>query len=165
MKSVEIRGDGSSLLDGVISLCPHMGCAFKCCQFQQTGPIFLYPGEIEAAVDAGKSITHLVILSSNHHGGQLAECRAADTRSCDNGYKPLDCSSYPFFPAEQTEWVDTGTKALLMVKDEICPLKSSAIDSHRRYVAENWGVLLQRVPAVATWLKSIWHDDSWRKFW
>jgi hypothetical protein len=48
MERVDIAGERASQLDGAIPLCPHMGCAFKCCQFQQTGPIVLFPGEIEA---------------------------------------------------------------------------------------------------------------------
>lgn len=142
---------------GTIALCPHMGCAFKCCEFQQTGAIFLYPGELEQAA-AGKSVTHLEILNSNFHGGKLARCRASDRGSCDQGYKPLDCASYPFFPAAPL--ADASVQPAPVVKDDICPLQTSQISSHRRYVAEIWKALVKKNPAVGLWLKSIWEDDT-----
>jgi hypothetical protein len=144
---------------GAIPLCPHMGCAFKCCDFQQSGAILLYPGELEQAIAEGKSVAHLEILDGNYHQGKRARCRAADTRSCDHGYKPLDCASYPFFPVASPQSGNGAGHATLVVKDAICPIHSSQISYHRRYVAERWRALLKRIPAVESWLRSIYPDN------
>jgi hypothetical protein len=144
---------------GAISFCPHKGCAFKCCDFQQTGAILLYPGEIEAALAEGKSVAHLEILEPNYHGGMYAKCRALDTKSCDQGYKPLDCVSYPLFPVMLPE-CDAATPDLsLIVKDLICPIHSSEIAHHGRFVIEIWRRLMSRNAAVKSWLRSIYPDN------
>ena len=144
---------------GTIPLCPHKGCAFKCCDFQQTGHILLYPGEVEEALAQGRSIAHLEMIDSNHHGGARAKCRAKDTARCDNGYKPLDCASYPFFPmlsavsnqADRDPWV-------MVAKDAGCPIRGHEIPYHERYVRDVWRKLIERKPGVVTWLRSVWFD-------
>jgi hypothetical protein len=140
---------------GAISLCPHKGCAFKCCDFQRTGAILLYPGEIEAALAESKSVTHLEILDPNYHGGMRVKCRALDTGSCDQGYKPLDCASYPLFPVLLPE-CDAALDLSLIVKDSICPIHSSEISYHGRFVIETWRRLVSRNAAVKSWLRSIY---------
>jgi hypothetical protein len=141
---------------GAISFCPHKGCAFKCCDFQQTGAILLYPGEIEAAIAEGKSITHLEILDPDYHGGMRAKCRAQDTGSCDQGYKPLDCASYPLFPVLLPECDDAALDLSLTVKDSICPIHSSEISHHGRFVIETWRRLVSKSAAVKSWLTLIY---------
>ena len=72
----------------------------------------LYPGELGEAYLNGESTQHLKIIDANYHGGQKAICTAKDTASCDGGLKPLDCKSYPFFPApSQGDSIDRSLKA------------------------------------------------------
>src|SRR6266567_2977982 len=46
----ERKMDKQSQPGGTIPLCPHKGCAFKCCDFQQMVHILLYPGELAEAI-------------------------------------------------------------------------------------------------------------------
>jgi hypothetical protein len=86
MPRLEVRNP----TEGKIASCP------VCCDFQRGNFIVLYPGELDMAKAAGYSLDHLFI-DSDLFGGQRARCVAHDTSTCDNGYKPLDCASYPFF--------------------------------------------------------------------
>src|SRR4029077_14157476 len=85
--------------DGRLSSCATSGCGWRCCEFQQGNYIVLYPGELEEARAGGQSTAHLEITQADYHGGKKAVCKARDTAHCDGGFKPLDCVSYPFFPA------------------------------------------------------------------
>ena len=55
---------------GTISLCPHQGCAFKCCDFQQVGEILMFPGEMESAISAGLSVAHLDVVDPDRYAGK-----------------------------------------------------------------------------------------------
>jgi hypothetical protein len=161
MEAIARVGKGADVTEevGAISLCPHKGCAFKCCDFQQTAAILLYPGEIEAALAEGKLVTHLEILDPNYHGGMRARCRALDTRSCDQGYKPLDCASYPLFPVLLPKTDDATPASSLVVKDSVCPIHSSEILDHGRFVVDAWNRLMKTNAAVKSWLTSIYPDN------
>ncbi len=135
---------------GTISYCPHQGCNFHCCEFQQGNYIVMYPGELEAAEAAGKSIGHLTSLEP-YNGGFKCTCRAADTATCDNGYKPLDCKSYPFFPT-----VDVSTGAIAAtLKGAKCPLTPDMVTEHRTWVSRVWSQLAERTPSVRGWLAKV----------
>ncbi len=136
---------------GTIPLCPHKGCAFKCCDFKQMVHILLYPGELEAARAQGRSLAHLEILDDTYHGGMRVRCRAKNTATCDGGYKPLDCLSYPFFP-ELCETADG--KNLTLSKGGGCPIAAHEIPGHAQYVTGLWQTLLDKSPAVAKWVRS-----------
>jgi hypothetical protein len=140
---------------GSIPLCPHKGCAFKCCDFKQMVHILLYPGEIEDARAQGRSLAHLEILEQDYHGGVRVRCRAGNTATCDGGYKPLDCVSYPFFP-ELHDAPDGGDEKpiLKLSKGGACPIAGHEIPFHERYVKSVWKKLLEERPAVAAWLES-----------
>jgi len=116
--------------------------------------IVLYPGEIEDAQARGQSLAHLEILDSNHYGGARAKCRAADTATCDHGYKPLDCVSYPFFP-EILEAADGKAGRVTVAKGLGCPIQGREIPFHARFVRDLWRRLAQRRPAVAAWIRSL----------
>jgi hypothetical protein len=137
--------------DGKIDLCPKAGCGFRCCEFQQGNYIVLHPGELDAARSGHESLDHLEITDDGR-GGHRATCRAARTETCDDGYKPLDCRSYPYFPvlaedeARVTSWLLKGRK---------CPLVPHEIDVHGKWVIEQWNILVESSPAIATWLRRV----------
>src|SRR5882724_2219218 len=128
---------------GTIPLCPHQGCAFKCCDFQQMVHILLHPGEIEEAAAQGQSTAHLKIIDANYFGGTRVKCCAKDTKTCDNGYKPLDCISYPFFPELKEAPGSNGNKndgptVVTLAKGSGCPIQAREIPRHEGYVRQLW---------------------------
>jgi hypothetical protein len=142
------RKDG--LGDGHIGLCPKNSCGFRCCEFQQGNYIVLYPGEVEAARERNESLNHLDLIARDN-GGYRAICHATHTAVCDDGYKPLDCRSYPFFPT-----LDEGSQKVgLMLKGQKCPLQPAEISGHERYVRDSWNTLLRERPEVARWLSQV----------
>jgi Ser/Thr protein kinase RdoA (MazF antagonist) len=136
---------------GRISLCPHAGCAFRCCEFQQGNYIVLYPGELKAATASGQSIAHLEVFDDAYHGGQRARCIASDTASCDHGYKPLDCATYPFFPTVAN--LDDARAPLL--KGTKCPLPLHALRKHAMWAGNRWRRVVEGNPAVAEWIDAV----------
>jgi len=132
--------------EGLIGLCPHQGCGFTCCEFNQGNYIVLYPGELEAT-DAA-SLEHLEIIDDDYYGGARAICHAKDTGTCDCGYKPLDCATYPFFPAVGAK----GGAMTGLLKGSKCPLQVAQITDHGRWVRQVWQELMTDQPEVAEWL-------------
>lgn len=106
----------------------------------------LYPGEVDAARQTGRSLEHLR-LSPMPHGGFRATCNARDKSSCDDGYKPLDCASYPFFPT-----IDGDGRIAADLKGEKCPLQTVMLAAHRRWVIAAWTKLSSTVPGIAKWI-------------
>jgi hypothetical protein len=141
--------------NGIISGCSTSGCwetlgTTRCCQFQQGNYIVLYPGELEAAWAAGQSTAHLKIIDGDYHGGQKAVCNAKCTASCDGGFKPLDCASYPFFPAPPS-----GGEVGLLLKGQKCPLVAEHHQEHAAAVKAAWNLLIRDNPAVGPWLDKV----------
>lgn len=144
----QMRGDSDR--DGAITLCPHANCGFRCCEFQQGNYIVTYPGELEAASRRNESISHLEIIA-RYHGGYKTVCKARDTSSCDHGYKPLDCKSYPFFPA-----VAPGKDRIAVtLKGSKCPLIWNLIPWHQGWVKRAWQRLADQNPATIDWLRKV----------
>lgn len=142
--------DTTTMGDGSIPLCPHQGCGFKCCTFQQGNFIVLHPGELDAAKASGAGTDHLELLE-NYHGGHKVVCRAADTAICDGGYKPLDCASYPFFPTvNETTGAVEGT-----LKGAKCPLTTAIANFHRLWVEDQWRRLADTNAEVKPWLAKV----------
>ena len=137
--------------DGKIDLCPKSGCGFRCCEFQQGNYIVLHPGELAAAEARGESTAHLEVTRTER-GGHRAICRAGRTEVCDDGYKPLDCQSYPYFPL-LAEGEETVSRWLL--KGRKCPLLPHEIDTHGKWVIEQWSSLLEASPDIARWLRGV----------
>ena len=136
--------------EGQISSCASAGCGSRCCEFQQGNYIVLYPGEIEDAQAAGQSTAHLKITDADYHGGKKAVCEAKCTASCDGGDKPLDCVSYPFFPAPP------GAGEIdLMIKGLKCPLQAEHLQSHADLVREIWNEAAAFNPAITAWLNKV----------
>jgi hypothetical protein len=135
---------------GQIMSCATAGCGWRCCEFQQGNYIVLYPGELEEAQAAGQSTAHLAITDADYHGGKKAICKARDTASCDGGFKPLDCVSYPFFPAPP----GTGPVDLL-IKGRKCPLLPQHLQRHAARIRETWNALAARNPKILYWLNKV----------
>jgi hypothetical protein len=136
--------------DGRLASCATSGCGWRCCKFQQGNYIVLYPGELEAACAAGQSTAHLKITDENYHGGKKAVCNARDTAHCDGGLKPLDCVSYPFFPAPPgPDDVD------LLIKGKKCPLQVQHLQSHAALVRHAWNELAVEDLRIAEWLNKV----------
>lgn len=133
---------------GEIIDCASAACGHRCCDFSQGNFIALYPGELNRAVATGKSLAHLEVRPSSD-GGHRAICRACDTSSCDGGYKPLDCASYPFFPVARTD--GSITVSLFGKK---CPLLLTRLARHRAWVAREWSSLVKSSKNVLGWLKA-----------
>lgn len=152
---------------GTISACPHQNCGFRCCEFNQGNYIVLYPGEIAEAQSAGKSMAHLEIIDADYHGGAKAICHAANTATCDNGYKPLDCATYPFFPLIQAKGGDVGD----LIKGYKCPLTPDLLVKHEAWVRRRWNDLIALRPEVGEWLRQVelvgyqkWFGMSWEEW-
>lgn len=140
----------SSTDNGLIESCRHQGCGYLCCEFAAGNFIALYPGELEHARSCGYSVDHLE-CTPDGWGGHKAICRACDTASCDGGYKPLDCRSYPLFPTveEKTVSIQTG------LKGEKCPLLEIHLAEHGKWVVEEWTSLSRTIPTLRVWLKQM----------
>ena len=135
--------------NGEIQHCPHQGCSFACCDFAADNFIVLYPGEIEEARSSRKSVDHLA-CTTDARGGYRAICQAKDTATCDGGYKPLDCASYPFFPTvdDATGQLQTG------LKGEKCPLQERHLVDHRHWVLQSWQGLINTIPGLREWIRA-----------
>lgn len=129
-------------MNGTITLCPYQGCEFRCCRFDQGNYIVLHPGELQAAQARGASTTHLEVIDDNYHGGQKAVCTAREPMTCDDGYKPLDCKSYPLFPAPGGG----------LLKGSKCPLRAEHLTEHARDVVDLWA---GQGPVTGQWLAQV----------
>lgn len=134
--------------NGQIELCPHQGCGFACCSFASENYIVLYPGELEEAQESGQSVGHLEIVSDDL-GGHKAICRANETATCDGGYKPLDCKSYPFFPTID----EPSGQVQLGLKGQKCPLQEIHLAGHQKWVLGRWQSLIDSAPRMMDWIR------------
>lgn len=136
-------------MNGKIPKCPYQNCSFRCCDFQQGNFIATHPRELQDASAAGKSLAHLRVIDAVGEGHKVI-CTAKDTATCDNGYKPLDCRSYPFFPTIDPAENAHNLKAGL--KGKKCPLDVSQIQDHAAWVLDEWAAKILDNPSIATWL-------------
>ena len=136
--------------DGVIEACAGAECGRRCCDFARGNYIVLYPGELNEAVAAGVSLKHLDIRPSGE-GGHRAICIANDKSRCDEGYKPLDCASYPFFPTagRSASTVDAGRLSWH------CPLRSELLARHATWVAGRWRQLARTSDGIRRWIRRV----------
>jgi hypothetical protein len=136
--------------DATIVHCPHGGCQFRCCKFDQGNFIVLYPSEIDNALASGSSIKHLEIHVDTN-GGHKAICKARNTANCDGGYKPLDCASYPLFPVIKPGGEIADSVMLFGAK---CPLPLAWLSCHWQWVVGEW-TELARDAKIVHWLRSV----------
>lgn len=82
---------------GVLKACSDRQklCGYACCKFTAGNWIMLLPNEYQHALQQGLKHQHLNINAEKN----AATCH----RPCGNGdLKPIDCSWYPLFPANET---------------------------------------------------------------
>jgi hypothetical protein len=136
--------------DGKIITCEMRDCGHTCCGFQHGNYIVLYPGELEEAAAAGQSTTHLQIIDEDYNGGKKAVCMAKNPSVCDGGFKPLDCVSYPLFPARtENGRVDS------FIKGKKCPLHEENLQEHLETIRALWNELVNLKPEVAAWIDKV----------
>lgn len=133
---------------GCIPQCETASCGRTCCEFAAGNYIVLYPGELETARENGHSTAHLK-LEPAPNGGHRAVCTAGDKATCDSGYKPLDCASYPLFPT-----IDSTGNIQAGLKGDKCPLTTTELSKHRLWMIAQWARLLDSVPAIRRWIRS-----------
>ena len=107
---------------GLIKACKNAGCGFKCCSFGSDGHIVILPHEFDGHE---KEISHLQIIDNDYFGGKKAKCIAKDCKSCDNGYKPVMCRTYPL-------WVKSVNKGFVFRSGK-CPLSNEQLTNHKEF--------------------------------
>lgn len=107
---------------GLIKACKIAGCGWKCCSFGSDGHIVILPHELDGH---DLEISHLQIIDDDYFGGKKVKCVAKDCKSCDNGYKPVMCRTYPL-------WVKS-VKNRFVFRSGKCPLKNEQLDSHKDF--------------------------------
>lgn len=92
-----MNNTGSTVLsdNGVLVSCTKRQslCGYACCKFSAGNWIMLLPGEYELAVQQGLKRDHLS-FENDRHAVCYSPCKTGDL-------KPIDCSWYPLFPANQ----------------------------------------------------------------
>lgn len=145
---------------GKMNLCSQYAhiCRYKCCdQSQEKGEeiklnnaILLYPGEYETAE---RNKDHIKILKEFNRGN-LGYCDRLhfDQSKCSEelNFKPLDCKSYPFFPAIVGEQI-------VMLKDSACPIpiENGELKKHYEEILAVWKKLVEERPEVKEWINSL----------
>lgn len=137
--------------------CSHI-CGYGCCHqalpheedFGPESSILLYHGELEAATEETRR--HILVTADNFHNGKLGYCDRDnfDQSKCDvaKNFKPLDCQSYPFFPA-----IRDG-KLILLIDKKRCPLAINVLLRHYEWVLQKWKGVITKNPAVKEWITS-----------
>ena len=143
--------------NGLIAHCASSGCGFKCCSFGSDGHIVILPGELAGRND----IDHLRCIGYNFMGAEKVKCEAKECSTCDGGYKPIMCRSYPL-------WVKSVGNGKVM-RSQKCPLPSNVLADHREYVLEMFRDYERDVfPALDVFLSKVWVDkydvlEEWRQ--
>jgi Fe-S-cluster containining protein len=90
-------GESVLIEDNVLTACTKRQkiCGYACCKFTAGNWIMLLPGEYQQAVQQGLKSAHLSFDSGHTEAICHKPCQKGD-------FKPLDCSWYPLFPANQT---------------------------------------------------------------
>lgn len=110
---------------GLIRACENSGCGWKCCSFGSDGHIVILPHELDSHE---QEISHLQIIDDDYFGGKKVRCTAKDCQTCDNGYKPVMCCTYPL-------WVKQVRKGLVFRSNK-CPLKDEQLTKHKEFVLD-----------------------------
>ena len=136
---------------GLIKACKNAGCGFKCCSFGSDGHIVILPHEFDGHE---KEISHLQIIDDDYFGGMKVKCVAKDCKSCDNGYKPIMCRTYPL-------WVKSVKKQFVFRSGK-CPLKNEQLDAHKDFTLslfENYRNSLLPSVDIDSFLSKAWIDQ------
>lgn len=135
---------------GLIRACENSGCGWKCCSFGSDGHIVILPHELDGHE---KEISHLQIIDDDYFGGKKVKCISKDCKSCDNGYKPIMCRTYPL-------WVKSVKKGF-MFRSSKCPLKNEQLTKHKAFVLDvfdNYRKTLLPKTDIDTFLSKAWID-------
>jgi len=101
--------------------CLSTGCGWKCCTYGAEG-ILLLPKEYDR-IEEGKA-EHLEIVNDNYLGGKIVKCIAKNTANCDKGYKPIQCSAYPF-------WIRATDNDTDVENSLRCPMPKKTMSKHK----------------------------------
>jgi len=110
---------------GLIRACKKSGCGWKCCAFGSDGHIVILPNELDGHE---KEISHLQVIDNDYFGGKKVKCIATDCKSCNNGYKPIMCRTYPL-------WIKSVKKKFVF-RSRKCPLKNEQLFEHKDYALD-----------------------------
>lgn len=110
---------------GLIRACENSGYGWKCCSFGSDGHIVILPHELD---EHEREVSHLQVIDDNYFGGKKVKCIAKDCKSCDNGYKPIMCRTYPL-------WVKSVKKKFVF-RSRKCPLKNEQLTKHKDFVLD-----------------------------
>ena len=135
---------------GLIKACKSAACGWKCCSFGSDGHIVILPHEFDGHE---QEISHLQIIDDDYFGGKKVKCVAKDCKSCDNGYKPIMCRTYPL-------WVKSVKKRFVFRSGK-CPLKNERLDSHKDFtfsLFENYRNSLLPSVDIDSFLSKAWID-------
>jgi hypothetical protein len=135
-----------------ISSCSSSGCGWRCCIFSpmKQSYIVTFPGELAEARDQGQSIAHLHMQDDDRAGGRKVICTARDTATCDQGYKPVECQLFPFFPAA----VDANGSVRDLLWGKQCPLNAADQVSHREKVLRMVAEICRSRPELVEWFNT-----------
>lgn len=135
---------------GLIRACKNSGCGWKCCSFGSGGHIVILPHELDGYED---EISHLHIIDNDYFGGKKVKCIAKDCKSCDNGYKPIMCRTYPL-------WVKSVKKGFVFRSGK-CPLKNEQLAKHEEFalsIFRNYRKVLLPENDIDEFLSKAWID-------
>lgn len=135
---------------GLIKACKNADCGWKCCSFGSDGHIVILPHEFDGHE---RETSHLQIIDDNYFGGKKVKCVAKDCKSCDNGYKPIMCRTYPL-------WVKSVKKRFVFRSGK-CPLKNEQLDVHKDFTLslfENYRNSLLPSVDIDSFLSKAWID-------
>ncbi|WP_130893089.1 GNAT family N-acetyltransferase [Paraprevotella xylaniphila] len=135
---------------GLIRACEKSDCGWKCCSFGSDGHIVILPYEFNGHE---QEISHLRIIDNDYFGGKKVKCIAKDCKSCDNGYKPIMCRTYPL-------WVKSVKKGFVFRSGK-CPLKNEQLTKHKEFVLgifDNYRKALLSQTDVDAFLSKAWID-------
>ena len=135
---------------GLIRACENSGCGWKCCSFGSDGHIVILPHELDRHQE---EISHLRNIDDDYFGGKKAKCFARDCKSCDNGYKPIMCRTYPL-------WVKSVKKSFVFRSGK-CPLKNEQLTKHKELVLgtfDSYRKALLPKTDIDTFLSKAWID-------
>ncbi len=110
---------------GLIRACENSGCGWKCCSFGSDGHIVILPHELDGHE---REVSHLQVIDDDYFGGKKVKCIAKDCKSCDDGYKPIMCQTYPL-------WVKSVKKKFVFRSGK-CPLKNEQLAKHKDFVLD-----------------------------
>lgn len=133
-------------------------CHFRCCDqsleknesISPENSILLFPGEYESVSE--KINKNHIEIRANFFGGFLGFCNpnVLNQKACslNNNFKPLDCSSYPFFPTI----VNGNLELTADIKR--CPICLDELVNHYFKIKKLWENL-SKDKKIREWIKNI----------